>query len=253
MNVPTLVCSEESLAYFGNDKFEETNRCPNQPQSDLSATKNPTCKLSTYRGGLKCCRHKQSLLDSNQTKHPIYKNNQYLEFQLKFRFYYQQLQYDYDKKIDEQENQGQQVEEENTTNQGKQHVDNNTDDILERSTLTTTTASTTEEEVTYDENEDDTTFYLRGGSSGSGGVGGGGSGRDDKRKADDKSKSKNLLQKDRNRNNNYTARKNLQANIGHRRRPSHQNLIRLIWETDNNSGEYDIVQCPPGTPPSQCV
>eukprot|EP00978_Attheya_sp_CCMP212_P008412 scaffold19815_cov58-Attheya_sp.AAC.3 len=33
--------------------------------------------------------------------------------------------------------------------------------------------------------------------------------------------------------------------------PSHQNLIRLGWATD--AGEYDIIQCQDGVPPSQCV
>lgn len=33
--------------------------------------------------------------------------------------------------------------------------------------------------------------------------------------------------------------------------PSHKNLVRLFWATD--AGEYDIVQCKQGTPPSQCV
>jgi hypothetical protein len=34
---------------------------------------------------------------------------------------------------------------------------------------------------------------------------------------------------------------------------SHQNLIRLYWTTEAHAGEYDIVQCQEGTPPSQCV
>lgn len=34
---------------------------------------------------------------------------------------------------------------------------------------------------------------------------------------------------------------------------SHKNLHRLYRQTEANAGEYDIVQCPEGTPPSQCV
>jgi len=34
---------------------------------------------------------------------------------------------------------------------------------------------------------------------------------------------------------------------------SHLNLQRLYWQTEVAAGEYDIVQCDPGTPPSQCV
>ena len=34
---------------------------------------------------------------------------------------------------------------------------------------------------------------------------------------------------------------------------SHQQLVRLYWTTEDHAGEYDIVKCPQGTPPSQCV
>ena len=35
--------------------------------------------------------------------------------------------------------------------------------------------------------------------------------------------------------------------------PSHKNLVRLYWQTEARAGEYDIVQCTEGTPPSQCA
>jgi len=35
--------------------------------------------------------------------------------------------------------------------------------------------------------------------------------------------------------------------------PSHQQLIRLYWQTEAHAGEYDIVQCRGGTPSSECV
>jgi len=34
---------------------------------------------------------------------------------------------------------------------------------------------------------------------------------------------------------------------------SHQQLIRLYWQTEAHAGEYDIVQCKAGTPSSECV
>jgi len=35
--------------------------------------------------------------------------------------------------------------------------------------------------------------------------------------------------------------------------PSHRNLLRMWHQTEENSGEYDVVGCPPGTPPSMCT
>ncbi|CAJ1924746.1 unnamed protein product [Cylindrotheca closterium] len=35
--------------------------------------------------------------------------------------------------------------------------------------------------------------------------------------------------------------------------PSHQQLIRLYWQTEAHAGEYDIVQCREGTPSSECI
>jgi len=35
--------------------------------------------------------------------------------------------------------------------------------------------------------------------------------------------------------------------------PSHQQLLRLYWQTEAHAVEYDIVQCRDGTPPSECV
>ena len=35
--------------------------------------------------------------------------------------------------------------------------------------------------------------------------------------------------------------------------PSHQQLIRLYWQTEAHAGEYDIVQCGEGTPASECI
>jgi len=35
--------------------------------------------------------------------------------------------------------------------------------------------------------------------------------------------------------------------------PSHRNLLRMWHQTEENSGEYDVVGCPPGTPTSMCT
>ncbi len=35
--------------------------------------------------------------------------------------------------------------------------------------------------------------------------------------------------------------------------PSHQNLIRIYWQTECNAGEYDVTACAPDTPPEDCV
>jgi len=35
--------------------------------------------------------------------------------------------------------------------------------------------------------------------------------------------------------------------------PSHRNLLRMWHQTEENSGEYDVIGCPPGTPPSMCT
>merc|ERR1712012_633752 len=35
--------------------------------------------------------------------------------------------------------------------------------------------------------------------------------------------------------------------------PSHRNLLRMWHQTEENSGEYDVVGCPPGTPASMCT
>ena len=65
------------------------NVCPPQPRSDLLVQKNPTCDIRTYTGGQRACHHMWSLLDADQD---IPWNDQPLEYQLKFRIWYQ----DYD-------------------------------------------------------------------------------------------------------------------------------------------------------------
>jgi len=107
-------------------------QCGPFPISDLYVQNNPTCHVQTYKGGLSCCRHDQSLLDKAQE---IPWQDQPLEYYLKFRFYFEEY-----------------------------------------------------------------------------------------KKPSHASES-----------------------------PSHQQLIRLWWQTEAYAGEYDIVQCRDGTPPSECV
>lgn len=56
------------------------------PKWALNDRINPTCLLKSYRGGLRCCLANTILLDSNQTV-PSEKDH----YQLKFRFYYDEL------------------------------------------------------------------------------------------------------------------------------------------------------------------
>lgn len=58
--------------------------CRPEPLSDLFATHNPTCKASTYVGGLSCCPNGGFLLDADQTP-PAFVD----EVFFRFRFYYE--------------------------------------------------------------------------------------------------------------------------------------------------------------------
>lgn len=63
------------------------NRCGRFPNSTLLESRNPTCSIETYQGGLACCKHGQSLLDEDQE---IPWPDQFLEYRLKFRFYFEE-------------------------------------------------------------------------------------------------------------------------------------------------------------------
>jgi len=65
------------------------NNCQPFPRMELLEQQNPTCDLRTYAGGQIACHHMFSLLDADQE---IPWPDQPLEYQLKFRFWYQ----DYD-------------------------------------------------------------------------------------------------------------------------------------------------------------
>lgn len=65
------------------------NRCEPYPKSVLLDQNNPTCHIETYEGGQSCCRHQHSLLDKDQD---IPWGSQFLEYRLKFRFYFEDYQ-----------------------------------------------------------------------------------------------------------------------------------------------------------------
>lgn len=87
-DVRTGICQAGISGTIGGNIFNN-KRCAPSPTSDLAKQDNPTCYVQTYRGGLSCCRDGQSLLDQGQ-ENPW--AGQYLEYYLKFRFYFQEYQ-----------------------------------------------------------------------------------------------------------------------------------------------------------------
>lgn len=86
---PTTVCETGVAGTIGGATFNDKHRCAPFPTSDLAREghdANPTCSVQTYRGGLSCCRHEHFLLDKDQE---IPWPDQYLEYQLKFRIYFE--------------------------------------------------------------------------------------------------------------------------------------------------------------------
>ena len=83
---PTQICQAGIAGTIQGRKFWEKNRCQGS-LAPKDGNLNPTCKVETYRGGLYCCNHGQYLLDSDQE---IPWKDQYLEYQLKFRFYFEE-------------------------------------------------------------------------------------------------------------------------------------------------------------------
>ena len=80
--------AENCIAFptSGEQMGEGQPMCPEQPTSDLHAFGNPTCDVTTYVGGLRCCHHLNTLLDADQID-PW--PNQPLEYSLKFRFWFE--------------------------------------------------------------------------------------------------------------------------------------------------------------------
>ena len=88
VEVPMAVCRAGVQGSIGGTPFNN-QKCAPPPTGDLLIQHNPTCHVQTYRGGLACCRDGLSLLDKDQ-KNPW--PDQYLEYRLKFRFYYETFQ-----------------------------------------------------------------------------------------------------------------------------------------------------------------
>lgn len=80
-DVPSCVCRSGVRGTIGGNAFPDC-ACA----GDLFAQHNPTCYVSTYVGGLACCRHGQSLLDEDQVQPWA---GDYQTVHLKFRFYFE--------------------------------------------------------------------------------------------------------------------------------------------------------------------
>lgn len=85
VGTPMQVCRDGVDDTISGRPFRKT--CAAYPLSTLVEQKNPTCNLETYVGGLRCCRHLQPLLDKDQE---IPWKDQLLEYQLKFRYYFEE-------------------------------------------------------------------------------------------------------------------------------------------------------------------
>ena len=85
----TCVCDAGHKDYIASDMNPTpqlfSKNCEPEPMGDLLRQKNPTCWLDTYRGGLKCCKSGNILLDKHQN--PWEKN--ILKYYMKWRFYYE--------------------------------------------------------------------------------------------------------------------------------------------------------------------
>jgi len=75
------------ISYMGQSKEEFSIFCDEWPRSDMARQNNPACKLQTYHGGLRCCKHTWFLTDKEQD-HLI--PDAVDEYYLKFRFYFQE-------------------------------------------------------------------------------------------------------------------------------------------------------------------
>jgi hypothetical protein len=87
--VPTAATASSCLCAGAEgtiDGYALNANCVGEPASDLLSTNNPTCQVSTYVGGLACCRHGTFLLDADQ-EIPDHVDNVFF----RFRFYYEDL------------------------------------------------------------------------------------------------------------------------------------------------------------------
>jgi hypothetical protein len=183
VGIPHSICSTGIEGTLGGSKFVNAGRCAAFPVGTLLEQGNPTCWIQSYRGGLRCCRHGQSLLDTNQE---IPWKDQPLEYYLKFRLYFQDYQHEEPA-------------------------------VTAATTTTTTTTTTAGSPPTASEDADvaatTTTTAL----------------------------------------SSSSLRAVASTTTTSISPPSHENLVRFYWATEAFAGEYDIMPCKPGTPPSQCI
>ena len=85
VGTPQSVCFKEVVGSLGGDMFHKD--CLPSPKSDLKDQANPTCTIQSYIGGLSCCRDGIPLLDKDQE---VPWKDQVLEYQIKFRFYFEE-------------------------------------------------------------------------------------------------------------------------------------------------------------------
>lgn len=85
----TCVCKSGRAGSIGGIPFKKD--CWDEPYGDLVQQKNPTCWVDTYAGGLRCCHHQWILLDKDQNPWP----DQIDQYQLKFRFWFQEYDQDH--------------------------------------------------------------------------------------------------------------------------------------------------------------
>lgn len=82
VNGYTCICYDGIKGSINGIPF--ISRCAPEPTADLLKEHNPTCYVDTYPGGLKCCAHKNVLLDANQEQ-----PQDEMTYRVKFRFYFQ--------------------------------------------------------------------------------------------------------------------------------------------------------------------
>jgi hypothetical protein len=87
LETPKQICQAGIEGTIGGVKIKN-DRCAPFPESDLRVQENPTCNVETYVGGIHCCPHGAFLLDSDQE---IPWQDQPLEYNLKFRFYFEEF------------------------------------------------------------------------------------------------------------------------------------------------------------------
>lgn len=80
----------------GTGEVGFNNWCAAEPRTDLLAQQNPTCDVRAYTGGQIACHHLWSLLDADQE---IPWPDQPLEYQIKFRFWYQDYNASYHRDV----------------------------------------------------------------------------------------------------------------------------------------------------------